>query len=481
MSLSGSAGPELRNGGRGTNKTLPNSTIENARPDKPHLVTAVTLAGCLNPKTAVQTDITQSHLNTERTLPMPHFSPRKFACIAILSVGAALNTHAQTTSAATTPASTKSDEVITLSDFNVSITPDRGYVASETMTGSRVATRIIDLPYTVNVLTSEFFDDFAMFELADNITQIGSFGSLDIGGGFTLRGFSATSQLRDGFYRLGRYGASNIDRMEIIKGSNAAIYGRTSPGGMVNMISKAPKDRESYRLQLNYGDYDTQRFLFESTGPLLTSTLGKTSYILTASQYQRGYGQDYSRIRNQEYYLAVQHTFADKSTLLLTAEYFLQIRHAPVSAAPIITDLKNTASNLDDEVIGYAKNLANYNPGGPNSELNRGYVGYNATYEKRLSDVWTLRAASNYFRARRWDYNGGAWGAVTINSPTASANLIDTRSATPTKGLIIEDGGGIQADLLAHYWLANRAVENRTLATIDFNDYYTGRGWRSWA
>ena len=48
----------------------------------------------------------------------------------------------------------------------------------------------------------------------------------NIGGGFNLRGFSATSQLRDGFYRLGRYGQSNVDRLEIIRGPNAAIYGR---------------------------------------------------------------------------------------------------------------------------------------------------------------------------------------------------------------------------------------------------------------
>ena len=377
---------------------------------------------------------------------------------------------AQTTPAAR-PAGSQ-EEVITLSEFNVTASEDRGYIASETLTGSRVRTPIIDLPYTVNVLTSEFFEDFAIFELADNITQIGSFGGLDIGGGFTLRGFGSSSQLRDGFYRLGRYGASNVDRLEIIKGSNAAIYGRTSPGGMVNMISKQPKDREYYRLQLNFGDYGTQRAVLEATGPLFRSAAGKTSYVFTASHYQKDFDQDYARNRNQEYYLAVKHVFADKSSLLLTAEYFLQIRHAPNSAAPIITDLKGTSSNLDDEVLGYAKNLASYNPGGPNSELNRGNIGYNATYEKRLDDVWTVRAAGNYYRARRWGYNTGGWGAITINSTTATANLINTRAAATAKDLIMEDGGGLQADVLAHYWLANHKIENRTLATIDFNDYY---------
>ena len=106
---------------------------------------------------------------------------------------------------------------------------NRGYIASESMTGSRVATPIRELPFSVNVLTSEFFDDFALFELNDNVAYIGSFTGLDQGGGFNLRGFNATAQLRDGFFRLGRYGSSNVDRIEVIKGPNAAIYGQTSP------------------------------------------------------------------------------------------------------------------------------------------------------------------------------------------------------------------------------------------------------------
>ncbi len=390
---------------------------------------------------------------------------------ALIALPLTVGLRAQTTPAPP-PAPKPPEEVFQLSEFNVSADAgDRGYVASETMTGSRVATKIIDLPYTVNVLTSEFFDDFAMFELADNVTQIGSFTGLDIGGGFTLRGFGSTSQLRDGFYRLGRYGASNIDRMEIIKGSNAAIYGRTSPGGMVNMISKQPKDREYYKLQFNYGDFD-QRGYLEATGPLFQGSTGKTSYILTLSQYQKEFGQDYARNHNDEYYLAVRHTFADKSSLMLSAEYFLQTRHAPTSSAPLITDQKGTSSNLDDQAIGYAKNLAGYNAFGPNSELNRGNIAFTGTYEKRFSDVWSARVAGNYFRARRWDYNQNTgFGAITIGQPTATP-ITTTRGATPNKGLIMEDGGGVQADALAHYWLANHTIENRTLLTLDFNDYY---------
>ena len=107
----------------------------------------------------------------------------------------------------------------------------------------------------------------------------------------------------------------------------------------------------------------------EATGPLFRGRLGKTSYILTLSNYQRGFDIPYARNRNEEYYGAVKHTFADNSSLTLQAEYFHQTRHAPNSSAPMITDNKGTASNLDDEVIGYAKNLTGFNAFGPNLEF----------------------------------------------------------------------------------------------------------------
>ena len=389
----------------------------------------------------------------------------------LLALGTAAVVRAQT--APPPPPAAKSDDVISLSEFSVKAESDRGYIASETMTGSRVKTQIADLPYTVNVLTSEFFEDFGIFELSDNVTQIGGFTGLDVGGGFNLRGFSSSSQLRDGFFRLGRYGASNVDRMEIIKGSNAAIYGRTSPGGMLNMVSKQPKSRSNQKLSFNYGNEGTQRATFESTGPIYKGSLGKTAYIVTGSHYQKEFNQEYARNRNQEYYLALSHDFADGSNLFLSAEYFLQVRHSPNNSAPLVTDLKGTASNLDDEAIGYANHLANYNPFGPNSQLDRGNTGFNAVYDKKLTSVWSTRVAANYYLARRWDFNQNTgWGAITINPAVATAPLTTSRGATPNTTRIIEDGGGFQGDVLAHYYTNNKTLEHRTLVTLDINDYY---------
>ena len=370
------------------------------------------------------------------------------------------------------PAPRSTDDAIRLSDFTVTADNDRGYAASETMSGSRVATRIIDLPYTVNVLTSEFFSDFAIFDLNDSLTQIGSFTGLSGGGGFTLRGFSSSSQLRDGFYRIGRYGTSNVDRIEIIKGSNAAIYGRTSPGGMLNMISKEPRSQPGARVTVNGGSYDTARGVFEITGPVAQSKLGQTSYILTASQANRSYDQEYARTRNHEYYLAVKQRFPDGSSLLVSAEYFLQIIHSPVSGAPLVIDQKGTSTANDDVAVGYAFKLADYNAYGPHSESTRSNPSFSAVYDKRLSSVWSLRVGTNYYRARSWKANDNtAFGSININPPSAATPITSTRG-NPVKQLYSEDGGCLQADLLAHTWFLNHSVESRTLATLDLNDYY---------
>ena len=96
--------------------------------------------------------------------------------------------------------------------------------------------------------------------------------------------------------------------------------------------------------------------------------------------------------------------------------------------------------------------------------------------------MWSVRASGNYYRARRWDYNqNNGWPTVNINPAVAGTPITVVRGATPSKGQIIEDGGGLQADLLAHYWAANHKIENRTLGAIDFNDYYRWDPTRSYA
>src|SRR4051794_8036127 len=110
-------------------------------------------------------------------MPQPHYTCKLSTLASLLTITLANVGYAQTTAPASSAAkpTTPDDEAVTLSEFNVSSGATHGYIASESMTGTRVATKIADLPFSVNVVTSEFFKDFALFELNENLAYISSF------------------------------------------------------------------------------------------------------------------------------------------------------------------------------------------------------------------------------------------------------------------------------------------------------------------
>ncbi|HET7536607.1 MAG TPA: TonB-dependent receptor, partial [Candidatus Didemnitutus sp.] len=236
-----------------------------------------------------------------------------------------------------------------------------------------------------------------------------------------------------------------------------------------NMISKSPSKEDSQKITVRGGSFDTMQGTVEATGIIGSPS---TSYIVIGSQFNRGADQDWFHIRENQGFLAVKHDFDNGGHLLASAEYFMQYRDAPLAAAPIITDQKGTAATTDDQVVGYAKNLARYNAYGPNSELNRGSnTGY-MSYDKALSDIVSIRVGGQLFQARRWDYNQNTgFGGIAINASNPANSYTSTRGATPNRGLIFEDGGGIQIDTLAKYTLFQN-VPNKTLVTVDYNDYW---------
>src|SRR3954464_10146463 len=192
-------------------------------------------------------------------------------------------------SAQTTPTPSQPDEVVELSPFTVKADKLNGYISSESVTGSRVATSIKDLPFSVNVITSEFMDDFGFYEISTDMAYTSSLTGLDTQGNYSLRGYGATFQLRNGFYRLGLVDRVNVDRVEIIKGPNAAIYGQTSPAGMVNVITKRPTSKPYQRLSLTAGDYDMRRAELNVNTPLGSIGGVKIYNLFNASGMNRTY------------------------------------------------------------------------------------------------------------------------------------------------------------------------------------------------
>src|SRR5262245_59064397 len=327
------------------------------------------------------------------------FSSRRFLLAVPSMALAALAASAQSVAPG---ASRPPEDTIRLSEFTVTEAADNSYVASESITGTRVRTPIKDLTFNVNVITSEFLTDFAFFEISDaNFAYTSALSNFDNGGGnVNMRGYGATSFLRNGFLRLGLVDRVNVDRIEVIKGPSAAIYGMTTPAGMVNIITRRPRfDRQTESLSLAAGDYQTSRVDFNAAGPI--GFVPGTAYAFSAGFHERNFDTPWNFTRTKTGSLAVQHKFGSRSSLLVEAEWLAR-RTNPGGAIPF--RVVSTAP-ATQRIQGLATELKYFNQNGPNSEQNRDVASFNLTYEGRFTDVWSVRVGGAAFHRHSLTFN----------------------------------------------------------------------------
>jgi outer membrane receptor protein involved in Fe transport len=223
----------------------------------------------------------------------PALSSRRLLALLFLLVTAAFAQTAHPPS----PSPAEPEDVVTLREFEVSAArATSAYVATESTAGTRTGAKLTETPYSVQVLTNEFMNDFQLFEMADQLRYVaGAFsGAEDTGAnnGRTLRGFSPPV-LRDGFSRANPPNRATVDRVEIIRGPVSTLYGQSSPGGLINYVSKRAKRTPRYSLTATLGDsYGFQRFAADATGPLVKDQL----------YYYAVYAHDYTDSDLQYFY-----------------------------------------------------------------------------------------------------------------------------------------------------------------------------------
>ena len=120
------------------------------------------------------------------------------------------------------------------------------YTIDTTGTATRTETDLNDVPQAISIVTERQIDDQALRSIGDVLRNVP--GAM-IGQGeghrdqVTLRGNNSTADffvdgLRDDvqYYR----GLYNLERVEILKGPNAMIFGRGGGGGVINRVTKRP-------------------------------------------------------------------------------------------------------------------------------------------------------------------------------------------------------------------------------------------------
>jgi iron complex outermembrane receptor protein len=168
---------------------------------------------------------------------------------------------------------------VRVSPFEVATRLDKGYRASNSVSGSRFDAPIKELPFAIQAFTEFFIKD----QKPDNIFDIARYSpgvtyrSNDFNEGnanLAIRGFAVSATkgniqvLRDGFNGPSIFDFTNISRVEVVKGPSSFLYGQVAPGGIVNIITKSPQPRFDAYADLTYGSYDQYRLDADITGPV---------------------------------------------------------------------------------------------------------------------------------------------------------------------------------------------------------------------
>lgn len=121
-----------------------------------------------------------------------------------------------------------------------------GYRTEQTSSATKTNTLLINVPQAVSVLTREQIDDQAIRSVADLVRYVPGVSAGQGEGNrdqITLRGNNTTADFFvDGLRDDVQYFRSfyNVDRVEVLKGPNAMIFGRGGGGGVFNRVTKGP-------------------------------------------------------------------------------------------------------------------------------------------------------------------------------------------------------------------------------------------------
>lgn len=295
-----------------------------------------------------------------------------------------------------------------------------GFVARNSLTGSKTATPLTEIPQTVSITTRAQIDA----QQATNLTQAARYvPGVYFGDNtdtrneyFKARGFTL-DQYQDGMKLLtqGAWIENKIDpfflsRIEVLEGPSSALYGQSSPGGLVNLASKRPTETPFGHLQLQTGSYGRIQGAFDFGGPLAQD--GTLLYRLTG--LARHTGTQVDDMKEQRVAIAPALTWkpnADTSLTIL-ASYLNDPKGGFWSSLPYLGTL------LYNPALPGGRIPRSLNTGQPNFEKftrERASIGYE--FEHRFDNVFTFRQNARYSHV---DTTYNALQAYMFNAGTAS-------------------------------------------------------------
>jgi iron complex outermembrane receptor protein len=345
--------------------------------------------------------------------------------------------------------------------------PIRGYVANRSMAGTKTNTPINETPQSVSVIGAEQIRDQKPKKFDEIVRYTpgivgGYFGADTRNDWLLIRGFKSddNSLFLDGIQLFSTAFATwklqpfNLERVEVLRGPSAVLYGGSSPSGIVNAVSKMPQAEPIRYVESGVDNFGNGYFAFDINSPIAVAPENGKLYTRLVGQVQNG-GTQTDFTPNNNYFIAPSVTWkpdADTTLTVLASASYNQTRvqnflpyFGTVTAAPygkIGTGLFASDPNVDSfrreqEMLGYQ-------------------------FEHNMSDNVTFRQNARF-----------AHTDVTLSTLQGLGYATTPAAANLARGNFFTHGIGNQADLDSQleYRFNTGILSHTTLFGLDLKHY----------
>lgn len=237
---------------------------------------------------------------------------------------------------------------------------------------------------------------------------------------------------------------SSLERVEVLKGSAAILFGQVAPGGIINMATKEPSFKKGGEVSLRTGSYDLWKPAIDMYGPISKSFACRVNGTAEFSHSFR------DQVQSTRYYVnpSVLYKLGTATTLVLEGDY-LYHRFTPDFGI----------GTIDNTIIADVPRNRFF---GTNWQYNvTQQTTASASLRHSINEKWKLNASLSYQY-----YNRDYYGVERIQ---AAANGDWTR--TLGRVLTFENYYAAQANLNGKFTTGR--MQHQLLGGVDADRYFT--------
>ncbi|POA78133.1 TonB-dependent siderophore receptor [Pseudomonas sp. DP16D-R1] len=296
------------------------------------------------------------------------------------------------------PQTLELDAISVTSDYESATGPVDGYRATRSSSATKTDTAIRDIPQSISVIPVSVLNDLGSIsveralDFAGGVSKQNNFGGLTLYE-YSVRGFTTSEFYKDGFSANRGYPSTpdvvSIERIEVLKGPAASLYGRGDPGGTVNIVTKKPRPEAFTTLHTSAGSWDRYRTALDVNTPL-----DENGNVLSRVNLAIEDGQSFrDHVDRERVFVAPSFSWQlnPDTTLLVESEF---VRHRSTFDRGIVAP-NNAWSGVSRSTF-----LGEPNDGDIDNHNNL----LQAALEHHLNDAWKLRLASHYKQGKLWGF-----------------------------------------------------------------------------